>query len=209
MRIAVDTGVLVPKFPGALSALGILMSDLVKDYSRTVMLPAEMPRLERHFRELEQRGQREMRAEGLRALAVRSLDVRYRGQGYELTLDWGRDFVKQFHAAHRRRYGYADPARAVEVVNVRVRMVAATEPVPMPRRRVTTGDSRQAVVKRRRVVFEGRAVKAPLYQRELLRPGDTFAGPAIVAEYSATTVVPPGCRARMDVHENLVIEVSK
>jgi N-methylhydantoinase A len=220
--------VLVPKFPGALSALGILMSDIVKDYSRTVMLPigvagwptlagvarvgkggAVPNELERHFRELEQLGQKEMRAQGLHAVAVRSLDLRYAGQGYELTVDWGRDFVKQFHAAHRRRYGYADPARALEVVNVRVRMVAATEPVPMPKRRVTNGDSKQAIVKQRRVVFDGRALKAPLYQRELLRPGDTFTGPAIVAEYSATTVVPPNCRARVDAHENIVIEVLK
>jgi len=57
------------------------------------------------------------------------------------------------------------------------------------------------------VIFDGRAVRAPLYQRELLRAGDRFSGPAIIAEYSATTVLPPACRARVDARENIVIEV--
>jgi N-methylhydantoinase A len=199
--------VLVPQMPGALSALGILMSDTVKDYSRTVMLGPEAARLERYFRELQQRGEKEMRAEGLKALAMRYADVRYAGQGFELSVPFGRDFVKRFHQAHRRRYGYADEQRRVEVVNVRVRMVASSEPVPFPRKKAAPGNGKQAVVKQKRVVFEGRTSKAPVYDRASLRPGDTFAGPAIVAEYSATTVLPPRCRARVDERENIVIEV--
>ncbi|MBZ5510275.1 MAG: hydantoinase/oxoprolinase family protein [Acidobacteriia bacterium] len=199
--------VLVPQMPGALSALGILMSDAVKDYSRTVMLAPEAARLERYFRELQQRGEKEMRAEGLKALAMRYADVRYAGQGFELSVPFGRDFVKRFHQAHRRRYGYADEQRRVEVVNVRVRMVASSEPVPFPRKKVAPGNGEQAVVKQGRVVFDGRTSKAPVYERASLRPGDTFAGPAIVAEYSATTVLPPRCRARVDERENIVIEV--
>jgi len=115
--------------------------------------------------------------------------------------------VKRFHQAHRRRYGYADEQRRVEVVNVRVRMVASSEPVPFPRKKVAPGNGQQAVVKQGRVVFDGRASRAPVYDRASLRPGDTFAGPAIVAEYSATTVLPPRCRARVDERENIVIEV--
>jgi N-methylhydantoinase A len=199
--------VLVPQMPGALSALGILMSDAVKDYSRTVMLAPDAAPLERYFRELQQRGEKEMRAEGLKALAMRYADVRYAGQGFELSVPFGRDFVRRFHQAHRRRYGYADEQRRVEVVNVRVRMVASSEPVPFPRKKVAPGNGKQAVVKQRRVVFDGRASKAPVYDRASLRPGDTFAGPAIVAEYSATTVLPPRCRARVDERENIVIEV--
>ncbi len=199
--------VLVPQMPGALSALGILMSDAVKDYSRTVMLGPDAAPLERYFRELQQRGEKEMRAEGLKAVAMRYADVRYAGQGFELSVPFGRDFVKYFHQAHRRRYGYADEQRRVEVVNVRVRMVASSEPVPFPRKKVVPGNGKQAVVKQGRVVFDGRASKAPVYDRASLRPGDTFAGPAIVAEYSATTVLPPRCRARVDERENIVIEV--
>ena len=199
--------VLVPQMPGALSALGILMSDVVKDYSRTVMLGAEGAPLDKHFRELQQRGEKEMRAEGLKAVAMRYADLRYAGQGFELSVPFGSDFVKRFHQAHRRRYGYADEQRRVEVVNLRVRMVASSERVPIRKKKVTRGAGKQAVVKQRRVVFDGRASKAPVYLRASLRPGDAFAGPAIVAEYSATTVLPPGCGARVDEHENIVIEV--
>ncbi|MBZ5569731.1 MAG: hydantoinase/oxoprolinase family protein [Acidobacteriia bacterium] len=199
--------VLVPQMPGALSALGILMSDVVKDYSRTVMLGTDAAPLEKHFRELEQRGTKEMRAEGLKAVAMRYADVRYAGQGFELSVPFGRDFVKRFHQAHRRRYGYADEQRRVEVVNVRVRMVASSEPVPFPKKKLARGNGEQAIVKHRRVIFEGKASKAPVYDRARLRPGDAFVGPAIVAEYSATTVLPPGCRAHVDERENMVIEV--
>ncbi|MGZ4827162.1 MAG: hydantoinase/oxoprolinase family protein [Terriglobales bacterium] len=199
--------VLVPQMPGALSALGILMSDVVKDYSRTVMLGPDPTALEKHFRELERRGAKEMRAENLKSVTTRFADVRYAGQGFELSIPWSANFVQRFHQAHRRRYGYADERRRVEVVNLRVRVVASTEPVSFPKKKMVRGAAKQALVKHRRVVFDGRSSKAPIYRRELLRPGDVFLGPAIVAEYSATTVLPPGCRASVDERQNIVIEV--
>jgi len=205
--------VLVPQMPGALSALGILMSDVVKDYSRTVMLSANewlgssIRELENNFRDLEKRGAADMRAEALKAVSTRYVDVRYSGQGFELRVPFSRAFVKQFHAAHQRRYGYADEQRRVEVVNVRVRMVATTQPVPFSKKSMARGSGKQAIAKRRQIIFDGRAVNAPVYRRELLRAGDAFAGPAVIAEYSATTVLPPNCRAHVDARENIVIEV--
>ncbi len=199
--------VLVPCFPGALSALGILISDVVKDYSRTVMLPPDSPQLELHFRELETSGQADLKQEGLRGMVQRSLDMRYAGQGFELNVDAGIGFLKRFHAAHRQRYGYADPARPVEVVNVRVRLVSQTQPVKFSKQRLKRGNARQAIARRGRVVFDGRAHQSPIYQRDSLKPGDAFAGPAVLVEYSATTVIPPGCRANVDAHGNVVIEL--
>jgi N-methylhydantoinase A len=200
--------VLVPLFPGALSALGILLSDVVSDTSRTVMMSPDDRRLEAAFRDLEIRAGRQMRAEGWKGAGFRSADMRYVGQGYELNLPWGPGLLSRFHAAHGKRYGYADPGRPVEVVNVRVRMVAPTEPVPMKRRPAAGRDARKAIVKKRRAWFAGRRVKVPVYQRELLRPGNRFSGPALVVEYSATTVVLPGCQAKVDGWGNLIIEVS-
>jgi len=210
--------VMVPQMPGALSALGILMSDVVKDYSRTVMLAESAlngavwhgsltRELETHFRVLERKGTADMRAEGLKAVSTRYADVRYAGQGFELRVPYSRNFVNDFHKAHRRRYGYADEQRRVEVVNVRVRMVAATPPVPFPKKKTARGSGKQAVVKQRRVIFNRRTATAPVYRRELLRPGDSFIGPAVIAEYSATTVLPPICLARVDERENIIIEV--
>lgn len=199
--------VLAPQMPGALSALGILISDVVKDYSRTVMLPTDSPELEKHFCELEQRARKEFANDGLAGVGVRSLDIRYIGQGYELNVRAGKSALAEFHAAHEKRYGYADLKRPAEVVNVRLRMAAASEPVKFHRSKLRKGNASHALVKQARAVFDGKAVRTPLYQREQLRPGDTFRGPAIIAEYSATTVMPPGSAARVDAYGNIIIEV--
>jgi N-methylhydantoinase A len=199
--------VLVPRMPGALSALGVMRADIVRDYSRTVMQLPEPRRLEPHFRRLEAQGRQDMRAEGLRAVSLRTVDMRYIGQGYELSVDWDADFVARFHAAHRKRYGYTDSRRPIEIVNVRVRMIAATSPIRFPKRRMRPGNGRQASVGKRRVYWEGRFLPCLIYERESLHPGDRFAGPAIVVEYSATSFVPPRCKLEVDAWENLVIDV--
>jgi N-methylhydantoinase A len=200
--------VAVPCFPGALSALGILMSDMVRDYSKTVMLPVDAPALETHFVALEARGQKEMQGEGLRTISLRSLDIRYTGQGYELNVPAGEDVAARFHAAHQQRYGYSDEQRPIEIVNLRVRMAASAKPIRFPPRKLSRGDGRHAIVKKRSVYFEGRPHQSPVYDRARLTAGDRFSGPAIVIEYSATSVIPPGCRAHVDAWQNLVVEVN-
>jgi N-methylhydantoinase A len=134
--------------------------------------------------------------------------MRYVGQGYELNLAWGPGLLDRFHQAHRKRYGYADPQRPVEVVNVRVRLVAPSDRIPLRRSPLRGRDARKAIVMRRSAWFDGHGVAVPVYDRERLAPGNRFDGPALVVEYSATTVVPPGCRARMDGWGNFVIEVT-
>jgi N-methylhydantoinase A len=201
--------VLVPRFPGALSAFGILLSDVVRDFSRTVMLPSGSPALERHLLELEQIGRREMRKEGLQPFSQRSLDLRYHGQGYELNIPASRNYSARFHLTHRERYGYADEKRAVEVVNARIRLIARTNAVPVLKKTLRKGTGRQAIVSRRRLVFGDSRCETPVYDRALLRAGDTFSGAAIITEYSATTVIPQGCRVRVDAWENIVVEVGR
>jgi N-methylhydantoinase A len=204
--------VLVPAMPGALSALGILMSDVVRDYSRTVMIPFAAgeqihDELDPHFGELEVKGAAEFREQGLSGVVTRSADLRYVGQGYELNVTAGPQMLADFHAAHRKRYGHADERRQVEVVNVRVRMVAASDEITLPRKALGDPDCTHAILNQKRVMFNGEWRDAPVFQRDLLSPGNRFEGPAIVHEYSATTVVPPGCRAELDGYSNMVIEV--
>jgi N-methylhydantoinase A len=209
--------VLIPKLPGALSALGILRADVVKDLSQTVLLPVESVQAARRalrpaFARLEREGAREMRGEGFAAARVRMerfLDMRYVGQAYELMVPEGGDFVRAFHREHELRYGYSDLARPVEVVNVRVRVVGMTAPIDWPRHRLGKADSRGAIAARRRVYFGGKHYDAPIYARERLRAGNRLRGPAIVSEYSATTVVPLGWGARVDAFENLVLSQGK
>jgi N-methylhydantoinase A len=207
--------VLVPKLPGALSALGILRADVVKDFSQTVQLPVgsdgarrTRDELQRAFVEIEKRGLREMADEGFAARTVRGerlLEMRYAGQAFELTVGAAGDFVRAFHAAHEKRYGYADARRAVEVVNVRVRLTGATHKPSLPCMRPGKADASETVVDTREAYFRGRKLATRVYDRARLRAGNRFAGPAIVMEYSATTVVPPGWVVRVDDFENIVI----
>lgn len=165
--------VLVPPMPGALSAFGILVSDVIRDYSRTVMLRPGDPSLENHFKDLEHTGAAEMP----QALRARSLDCRYAGQGYELAVDWQDNYVSAFHRLHELRYGYADTKRPVEIVNVRVRLISASQKYTLPS------------------------------SRPGLSPGNRIEGPAVIPEYSATTYIPEGCVATVDQNTNLVIEI--
>ena len=204
--------VLVPKMPGALSAVGILLADTVRDYSRTVMLRAgddAQEKLELHLRELEDVGIAELGDHAQCAVASRSFDLRYVGQGYELNVAAGGDAVRDFHEAHRRRYGYADEARPVEVVNVRVRITVPAEAVELEEYEVRDGLGEQALLRRREVMFDGEWIQTPVYDREALQAGDGMEGPAILVEYSATTVIPPDARAAVDAFGNLVIEVAR
>ncbi len=206
--------VLVPKFPGALSALGILRADVVKDFSQTVLLPAPSaaavrPALHRAFAQVERRGLSEMRAEGFSGQQVRIerlVDMRYVGQAYELGVSASGDLVANFHRAHERRYGYADPSREIEVVNVRVRLIGATPKPALPREKRGGASAAAAVLGVRRTLLGDGALATPVYDRARLRAGGRFSGPAIVTEYSATTVVPPGWRARVDTFGGLLLE---
>jgi N-methylhydantoinase A len=206
--------VLVPALPGALSAVGILLADAVRDFSRTVMLAGDaMKSVGEIFGELERQGAAEFAAEGLKGATQRSLDLRYRGQGYELNVSYDPKSPEQslvaFHELHRRRYGFADAARPVEIVNVRVRMVATSELYEPDRQAVVVGDGSAALSGEREVWFESGWRATRFYKREMLRPGDSIAGPAMITEYTASTLVLRGATARVDGLGNLVINVGE
>ncbi|HYK35107.1 hydantoinase/oxoprolinase family protein [Alloacidobacterium sp.] len=199
--------VLVPPMPGALSALGILLADYVRDFSKTVMLGYDEAAMEEHFLELEEQGRAALEREGLAGRVSKSIDMRYAGQGYEVNVPADSGATERFHALHRKRYGYADAKRAIEVVSLRARFTVEAEPWELPAHEARLGDGRQALSKTAQVYFSEEPVEAPVYARELLRAGDRFAGPAIVTEYSATTVVPPLDSVVVDRYGNLMIEV--
>ncbi len=207
--------VLVPQAAGTLSALGMLLADFVRDYSRTLLIPStelESPVLERAFEELEEQARAEYEPEGFaldELVMERSLDMRYMGQGYELAVPMAPDFRSAFHARHSQRYGYADPKRATEVVNVRLRAVGVTKKPPIPKHELEGEDASAAVVGECAMVFEGDEHAAQLVERSRLRPGNRLDGPALVVEYSTTTVVPPDFGLRVDEWENMVLEVRR
>ena len=198
--------VMIPAMPGALSAVGILLADAVRDYSRTVMAAgSRMDELEEEFAALEAVGAKEF--VGKTFEVERSVDVRYVGQGYELNVAHGAETVERFHAMHEQRYGFAHRARGTEIVNVRVRLRARAEkyePVP---EEVRGGDGAAALRGEKLIYFDGGWVRARVFDREKLRAGDSFEGPALVTEYTSATVVPTGARVVVDGLRNLVIAV--
>jgi N-methylhydantoinase A len=204
--------VIVPAFPGALSALGILWSDVVKDYSRTVLwrVAREIPlaKLNREFSVREQASTQDFAREGWDGTPRfnRTVDLRYRGQGYELNLPLTRSLLRDFEAEHRRRYGYTHAKREIEIVTLRLRAILKSSR-PHAAADSVRGKVRRALASEAGVVFDGRRVKTEIYARDELGARKNFLGPAIVTEYSATTVVPPGKQFRVDDVGNLIIAV--
>ena len=204
--------VLVPAMPGALSAVGILLADTVRDYSRTVMLPGDaIESLEGAFAELEQRGVTEFTAEGLQGVPQHTVDMRYRGQGYELNVHYAKQSpahaLEEFHSLHQQRYGFCDVHRPVEIVNLRLRMITPGEPYAPAYRDPISGDGSSACYAEREVFFDEKFIRSRFYEREGLAPGDKIPGPAIITEYTSATVLPPNCYAEVDGFGNLVITV--
>ena len=204
--------VILPLMPGVLSAYGILMSDIVKDYSRTVVLAigAKPPltQIRQQFAALEQQAQRDFRGEDWngKMRLERSVDLRYHGQGYELNIPFSSDFVSEFHRQHERQYGFSHREWKVELITLRLQARMKSPGVRLPRVAASRGT---ATVEKREVWSGGKALTASLYNRDQIRPGVTLRGPAVVAEYSATTVIPSGMRGRVDRAGNLIVSVSE
>ena len=202
--------VLIPRHAGVLSALGMLAADVIRDYSTSVREDADeipMARLASRTAPLVTRARRDLADEGFRshrAVVERRLDVRYVGQSYELTVPWSSGYRDAFHAAHERRFGYADPSRPIEIVAVRVRGVGVTDkpalPFVRPRRRFVP---RPAAVRTSR--FDGRAYRTAVFRWDDLAPGAAASGPAIIAGAEATVVVPPGFRFSIDGFTNVLL----
>ena len=212
------TRVLAPTTPGALSAYGVAIADITKDYSQTALYAQEQvtaDRLRQGFAGLRARALAELRDEGVPRRRVRLqplLDVRYVGQSYELTVDCPRlgpsvatSAARAFHAAHAQRFGYADQSAAIEVVNLRLKAVGLSA-VEQPDAVAVSGDSAgEALVAEDTVVFNDGPRRTPFLRRAALAANALVPGPAVVLQMDATTVVPPGWEARVDDFGNLII----
>jgi N-methylhydantoinase A len=206
--------VLVPCYPGALSALGILRANATKDLSRTVRIEIHSAAEARQklglaFDTLESEGRKQILAEGFSKDSVRvipSLDMRYTGQSYELNVPFAGNIVAAFHRAHEKRYGYSDRARTCEAVNVRARFTGQTPKPGLTKLKSGRTNPAPAVVSKARVWFEGRKKLTAIYERSKLLAGNRIPGPAVVTEYSATTLIPPNWSARIDPWGSLLLE---
>ncbi len=190
---------LVPLHPGLSSARGMTAAAATLESVRTLLAPLERFTARDRARMYEQL-EREARSvlselgQPPRSLVVeRGLDLRYRGQSHEIHLPEGAAVKAAFHRAHEKLYGYSLPDREVELVCLRLRVIARRK-TPRLRRVRPRRISTEAVVGERRADF-GRAERALVIDRARLEPGHAFQGPALVEEFSGTTLVPPRWRA--------------
>lgn len=217
--------ILLPPSPGVLSALGLLIADVVHESSQALLIEAdslaeEPAPLQEKAATLEERVKAVLAAEGVDAPVLEaSMDLRYRGQSYELSVPLDlpaptatqashavQRSIEAFHAAHEARYGYAMPSETVESVAVRLRGTGAGAELSLPQEPLGPSDPEAAHVAAKPVWFgSNRAAATACYDRLRLRPGHRLKGPAIVFQFDTTTVVAPGWSARVDERHNLLL----
>jgi len=204
--------VLIPPSAATLSAFGMLATDVIKDYVQTIMRPGETPHteLEILIAPLAEQGRSDVIAEGVSESAITLewlLDIRYRGQSYELTIPLIPDFVDEFHKAHAHIYGYSEPTVPVEIVNLRLRAIghlprpsllpfeeeAKSDPIPFDHRSVVLSDG---------------LAHLPFYQGEQLQPGHQITGPAVITQPDTTVFIDSADELKVDQYRNLIVDVN-
>ncbi|MBS1879346.1 MAG: hydantoinase/oxoprolinase family protein [Actinobacteria bacterium] len=219
--------VVVPGHPGIASAIGLLTTDMRYEFPATVWESsdgADLERIEAEFRRLAELALSQLRADGLgdEAIAIqRTADCRYVGQGYELRVNvpdgpvtpaWIAQTVAAFGDAHERAYSRRFDDVAVQIVNIRVIGVGTVAKHEIPRLEGPGSDAERALKQTVSAFFPDESSPEPLehetavYDRALLGPGASFAGPAIVEQYDSTTIVGPGQAAAVDEVGHLIIE---
>jgi len=195
-------GALIPRHPGALSAWGMAHADAVQDRSRTVLGDlTDWPRAKRGavLRELAGDAIALLKTSGHSERSIQTefrLDLRYRGQSYELALpEASLDAAKRFHSAHARRYGWTLEDAGIELVHLRARALVRRR---LPRTRAVSPKRLPAgAVLGTQMAGFGSQLEARRIKREVLTEGVSFQGPAIIEEYSGTTLLPLGWTAQV------------
>ena len=217
--------VIVPPRPGLLSAVGLLDADRRGDFSVTRLLSVadkNLPVFKEGIAILKGRGAKWCAEEALEMrdlTAEYTVDLRYQGQAFEITLSLCGDAIvaedlaallDEFHRRHKALNGYDMPGQPVELVTMRLGLALPPQPFVPPEQPAPTSNVLDAIVSRRDVWFRGSGfMETPIFDRAKLGPGHEFAGPAIVEQTDTTTVVPPDARAEVDTFGNLLIKLGK
>ena len=212
--------VLIPRHPGVLSALGLLLAPIVKDYAQHVLLDLtneDTVDLSAHFTELEQQARAEMQSE-METLATeipltlqRAYDLCYVGQSYELTVnaaESGRlsDTLAHFHELHEQRFGHSHPEQPVRIVAVRIKAILQPPAPALPILPRDGEAASHALLGERVMIFASGEHMAKVYERARLRPGNRVVGPALLVQMDSTVLLPPGWSGTIDAWGNLLAE---
>jgi N-methylhydantoinase A len=215
--------VVIPDGPGHFSALGMLASDLRRDFVTTWFTPlaaapfAEMAAI---FEAMERQGRDGVARSGAAPAAItaaRAADMRYVGQEHAVTVALPAELFaaedragikREFDAVHELRYGFSSPTEAAEIVSLRSAVTGALAK-PQLRRIAAAGGAAPDHRKRPVYFAETGFVETPVFDRARLFAGHRIGGPAVIEEYASTTVLYPGDRLTVDEYGNLVIEISR
>lgn len=219
-EIGIST-VLVPPAPGTMCSLGAAIADFKANYIRSFRSPVDSmdaASLRAAFEQMEEQGRRWLADENPQIAGIdvfRSADMRYRGQAFDVevaipgdvdlaTLDSAR-LAELFHSTYNDLYGNADPGAAIDLIALRVGIVGRRNPPPPPLLPERQPQDEPALTGRRDIYHDGSTHTADVYQRQLLRAGDTIRGPAVIEQFDTTTIVLAGFTARVDARGNILI----
>ena len=212
---------IVPEGPGVNCALGLLMADFRHDYSRTflhLMQNLDPARLTQGFCALEEQAMEQMIHEGVPGkdvILLRSLDLRYLGQGYELEISAPNipfekkdleALARELSRIHHEKYGYTMASDTAEIVNLRLTAIGGLSKPEIKEEAPAGKDPMGSLKERRRIYMDGRFVEASIYERKKLKCANEMKAPAIIEQLDSTTVLFEGYKARVDRYRNLIIE---
>jgi N-methylhydantoinase A len=217
-EVGIDT-VIIPPTPGLLCALGALISDVRRDSIKTInseLAKVSTGELQAHYAELERHLVSWLRDEGPiveETYLERSADMRYKGQAYEIEVmlsdstlhDHPPQLENLFHRNHEEIHGHSDPKAAVELINLRARIIGRTPKVSLTTLPKARKPIRPYTI--RPIFYQGRQYEADVYHRRDLKQGHLVKGPAIIEQEDTTTFIPPAYAGRTDQYG--IVTVSK
>jgi N-methylhydantoinase A len=208
-RLGIDR-LLIPPYQGVFSALGMLEADFHKELSRSFLkmyAPETLADMAAIFSQMSGRAMAILQEDGFSqkdSVIQRLVEIRYRGQSYELAVPYRKGFINDFHKQHRQLYSYGLTDEECEIVNLRVLAVGRTRKLKIKKRKLQAGDP--PVYGRRRVYFNGGFRDFYLYLRKELAPGQRLKTPALVIAGDATVVVDDSFGASVDEYANIIME---
>jgi len=210
--------VLVPQYPGVLSALGVAIADVEKDYVKTIMLAEDKfdyISIRNLYKPMEENGLYDLEQEGFNqtdTIVQKLLDVRYRGQSFELTIDCPEnennfisDIKSSFNKNHFERFGYNDDTQTIEVVNLRLRVIGLTKKIEIQPQKIINRIAQESGNANIGFVNAG-ILNSKIYERNKLQPGNYFQGPSLIVQMDCTILIPPDWKAKVDAWHNLILE---
>jgi N-methylhydantoinase A len=190
----------------------MLSADVIKHYTQTVMLPGDtlLAEINQLFEPILEQGRRDLLDEGIDLIDIElksSLDIRYRGQSYELSVPFDDNFIALFHQNHQDTYGYSQLDAPTEIVNVRIQAIGRVPTPPIPSSPMSGPNPEESIIDRRSVTYPAGREEVSFYRGESLKPGNQFIGPAVVVRADTTILINQTNHVTVDRMKNLLISI--